>query len=390
MSNDTIMKRSKRFDWPKGSIMRLCTAKIGDQQLLLAASSPPASLKIYDIGQTKAELLTELAIGAVTDIIVHNEWCYACSAEKGVVAIELSTPAKAQVVHEWGAELPALPSSIGVIKPADTTTSHRLVVALRALPSNTDTAEDILVEGYASSAWEGPPPESARTVETEGDLGIPIIEHRFGGEQRGFKQIGYRAYPKLNQLRFVGYHQPWEVDTMGNHAFIAAGRSGLFLYDLSRLDLKEPGLEYCPGPRVRGVKAAGKHIIITGDGSMPKGEKDNGLVVLDYSNTALPTPVFPWKVDGLPPAVRCELFVSGLLVLEPKAISYYHLPDLTLLRLATRFELPEDQEAMDVAVVGGRVYVATKEGKILLLRFEQHKYMGEEPTVELLDTITIE
>ena len=387
MTEQVMTTKSSRFSWPAGAILRLHTANIGDQQLLLAAGCPPYSLSIYDgTDSATPNLLCKLDLGPVTDVIVHNDWCYACSTDKGVLAIDLSNPAQAKVVHEWGAELPALPCSIGLLAPCDTPTSHRLAIALRALP--TEETENLLVEGHASSAWEGPPLDSARAVETEGDLGLPVVEHRFGGEERGFFQVGYRAYPKLNQLRFVGYHQPWEVATMGNHAFVAAGRSGLFFYDLSRLHLKEPGLEHCPGPRVRGVKAAGRHIIVTGDGELPKDTKASGLIILDYSNTALPTPVYPWKVDGLPPAVRSQLFADGLLVLEPKALCFYYLPDFALPRLATRFAF--EANVTDVAALGDNIYVASEDGTIMRLRIKMAEYVGGKPIVEMIGTISAE
>ena len=387
MTDQVMTSRSSRFSWPAGAILRLHSARIGEQQLLLVAGCSPHSLSIYD-GSNSAEpkLLTKLDLGPVSDVLVHNEWCYACSADKGVVAIDLSKPEVAKVVHEWGAELPALPCSIGILAPNDTSTSHRLAVALRALP--TETTEELLIEGHASSAWEGPPADSARAVETEGDLGLPVVEHRFGDEECGFFQVGYRAYPKLNQLRFVGYHQPWEVATMGSHAFVAAGRSGLFFYDLSRLHLKEPGLEHCPGPRVRGIKAAGRHIIVTGDGELPKGEKASGVIILDYSNTALPTPVYPWKVDGLQQAVRSQLFADGLLVLEPKALCFYYLPDFALPRLAIRHSF--NVKVTDIATLGECIYVASEEGKIMKLRIKLSEYVGATPSVELLGTISAE
>jgi len=383
------MSKSELFAWPAGAILKMVLTTVGKHRLLVTAGCAPRSLTLFDVTEPAAPVLVAREdLGHVTDIAVYAEYCYACSVERGVVALRLAPPGPPEILAEWGATLPALPCAVGVLRPELDSHPIRLAVALRALPVAGQPPEDFLVSGHASSDWEGPPLDSARPIQTEGDLGLPVLEHRVGGERAGLLQVGYRAYPKLNQLRFVGYHQPWEVATIGAHALVAVGRSGLFLYDLSRLDIHEPGLEICPGPTMRGVKSAGRYVFLTGCGDMPKGLGTNGLMVFDLTNPAQPTQVHPWRGRGSPPALRCQLYGSGLLVLGSHALSYYDLPGASLPSFAARHDLSSDVEATDVVAVDGHAFVADLSGTITVYRLFKGELLGAPPRFEVTTRLT--
>ena len=393
MARDSQKPKSERFDWPQKAIFRLRTVVKNDQTLIVAGGSPPRSLQVIDISDAKApKEIAEMNIGLVMDLFIVNDLCYACTLEEGLVSVDLSVPSSPRIQNKWGSDLPALPCSVAPLSPPKGREGlNRIALALRALPTEEEAKEWFMVEGYASSAWITPPQESTRKIETEGDLGLLILEHRFGENfkesERGFFQIGYRAYPKLNQLKFEGYHQPWEVSTIGNLAFLAVGRSGLFLYDLNRLDLKDAGSEFCPGERVRGVKAAGKHLLLTGDGRGMEDSKVNGFMVLDCSNMAQPQVVYPWKERGTPLSIRSTLFAGGLLLLHPFSFSFYELPELSLPRLAVHHELAQSAKTTDIIAVAGTICIASEDGSIKLFRIQNPEYLGLDAKVEHLTTV---
>lgn len=373
-----------QFGIREGTLLRLIVANVAGQRLLIATGAAPHSLTLYDLADPSTpRLVGAFDLGTVVDATVAGHHLYVCSLSKGLVALDLKDPQNPVPLHRWGADLPVVPSALAVMGRPEPGEPTLLCVAVRIRPAGGETTEDWFGPGYPASDWESPPPDTARPIADTEFLGLHVLHHQPSGEAKGFSETGFRPYPKIGQARYTGHHQPWEVATVGRLALVAAGRSGLFIFDLSRLDTPDPGQLHCPGCRVRGVKVAGYRAFVTGDGIVEGRVPEPGFLILDMRTPKQPTVMHPWGSPPDPPAVRTAVLGGGVLVLEAVGhgrLSYRHLGSPSA--DTEPFSLADGEGGSpptDLAVLPGWVYVATPTGRILVVRALTDERLGAPP-----------